>query len=61
MSDLIDYPFWWSDPAHCPWSSIYLEDLELDEVLDYPLIDDDNDDYFYLTTFGYIHESSVQD
>jgi hypothetical protein len=49
----IPYPSWWNDPygeLEPPLPEMYPEDT-----------DDDNDDYFYLTTFGYIHESSVQD
>ena len=42
----IPYPSWWNDP--------YGE-------LHTPLLDDDtDDDYFYITEYGYIYESPVQ-
>ena len=46
-SDKIQYPSWWNDP--------YGEQHP-------PLLDDDtDDDHFYLTEYGYIHEGPMQD
>jgi hypothetical protein len=53
IGEKIPYPSWWNDPygeLEPPLPEMYPEDT-----------DDDNDDYFYLTTFGYIHQGSVQD
>lgn len=50
----INYPLWWLDPAYCPWADEYYDGDE-------SLIDDDDDqDHFYVTNYGYpIHQGSM--